>query len=283
LESELFGHERGAFTGAVSRRIGRFEQADGGTLFLDEIGDLAPNTQAKMLRVLQERQIQRLGGNEVIPVDVRILAATHRDLEAAIREKEFREDLYYRLSVVTIRLPPLRERAEDIPVLVRFFIARYARELGVEGAAIQPEAIAWLQNQPWAGNVRELDNTIRQALLSARPLDIALQHVQRSGRPPAILSDLPDQTLGTYITDLLNRTQSGQVENAYWKMIADLEPELFSQAIRLAQGNQAKAARWLGVTRMKMREKLVEFGLHPANERESGLSPIADPSTPAPS
>src|SRR5512141_1821770 len=147
LESELFGHERGSFTGAHTRRIGRFEQAQGGTIFLDEIGDLSANTQAKLLRVLQEKCFQRLGGDELITVDVRVLAATHRDLEAAIQEKEFREDLYYRLSVVTLTLPPLSERVEDIPDLVRFFIQRYAKDLAVENPSIQPEAIAWLQTQ----------------------------------------------------------------------------------------------------------------------------------------
>src|SRR5664280_160227 len=145
LESELFGHERGSFTGAQARRIGRFEQAHGGTIFLDEIGDLNANTQSKLLRVLQERCIQRLGGDATIPVDVRVLAATHRDLEGAIKEREFREDLYYRLSVVTIHLPVLSERAEDVPDLVKFFIRRYAGEVGVEAPSIQPEAVSLLQ------------------------------------------------------------------------------------------------------------------------------------------
>jgi nitrogen regulation protein NR(I) len=264
LESELFGHERGSFTGAHSRRIGRFEQAQGGTIFLDEIGDLSANTQAKLLRVLQEKCFQRVGGDELIPIDVRVLAATHRDLEAAIQEKEFREDLFYRLSVVTIALPPLNERTEDIPDLVKFFIQRYANELAVENPSIEPEAIAWLQSQRWPGNVRELENVIRRAMLLARPFGVSLERVQQAlaanQRPVANSS----QTHAAYIADLLARTQRGDVENAYARMIADMEPELFAQAIQLAQGNQAKAARWLGITRLKMREKLVEFGLHPA-------------------
>jgi len=266
LESELFGHERGAFTDARVRRIGRFEQAQGGTLFLDEIGDLNPNTQAKLLRVLQERCIQRLGGAENIPVDVRVIAATHRNLEAAIKEREFREDLFYRLSVVTITLPALRERAEDIPDLVRFFIQRYARELAVETPSIQPDAITYLQSQPWPGNVRELENVVRQALLAAKPFAIALHHVQqvveKSKQPPATAA----QTHSAYIAELLASVQRGEIVNAYARMIADLEPELFKQAITLAQGNQAKAARWLGVTRLKMREKLIELGLHPGSD-----------------
>jgi nitrogen regulation protein NR(I) len=266
LESELFGHERGAFTGAQSRRIGRFEQAQNGTLFLDEIGELAPNTQGKLLRVLQEKTIQRLGGDELITVDVRVLAATHRDLEAAIEEKEFREDLLFRLSVVTLTLPSLKERTEDIPDLVRFFIHKYARDLGVEKPSVEPDAITWLQSQPWPGNVRELENVVRRALLLARPFGISVDHFRqvlaRNGKPLST----PGLTHSAYVSQLLQRIQQGEEENAYSRMIADLEPELYSQAIQLAQGNQAKAARWLGVTRLKMREKLLELRLHPSQE-----------------
>jgi nitrogen regulation protein NR(I) len=266
LESELFGHERGSFTGAQTRRIGRFEQAQHGTIFLDEIGDLSSNTQAKLLRVLQEKCFQRLGGDAVIPTDVRVLAATHRDLELAIEEKEFREDLFYRLSVVTIRLPSLNERAEDIPDLARFFIQRYAKELSVENPSIQPDAIAWLQSQQWPGNVRELENVIRRAMLLARPFAVSLEHVQQvlaSHHKPRSVSH---QTHAAYISDLLTRVQRGDDDAAYAKMIAELEPELFFQAIQLAQGNQAKAARWLGITRLKMREKLIQFGIHPGRD-----------------
>jgi nitrogen regulation protein NR(I) len=261
IESELFGHERGAFTGAHSRRVGRFEQANGGTLFLDEIGDLPFETQAKLLRVLQEKCIQRVGSNELIRVDVRVLAATHRDLEAAIQEREFREDLFFRLNVVTLRLPALAERTEDIPELVRYFIRRYAAELGVETPSIQAEAFGLLHSQPWPGNVRELENIVRQALLIARPFAVSADHVRqalgRSARPSA--NEL--QSHAAYIEDLLHRVSRGEAENAYWRMIADLEPELFAQAIRLADGNQTKAARWLGITRLKLREKLAELGL----------------------
>lgn len=266
IESELFGHERGAFTGAQARRIGRFEQAQGGTIFLDEVGDLSPATQAKLLRVLQERCVQRLGGDQLIPVDVRVLAATHQDLEAAIGNREFREDLFYRLSVVTLRLPPLRDRPEDIPDLVRYFIARYAGELGVVCPAIQPEAIGWLQTRDWPGNVRELENVVRQALLLARPLAITPEHVQHVTARDARSSRPATQTIASYIADLLARAQRGEVQDAYWKLIADLEPELFAQAIRLAQGNQAQAARWLGITRLKVHDKLIQFGLHPGHD-----------------
>ncbi len=267
LESELFGHERGAFTGAHTRRIGRFEQAAGGTLFLDEIGDLSPSTQSKLLRVLQERCIQRLGGDEVIQVDVRLLAATHRDLEAAIAEKEFREDLFYRLSVVTLRLPALRERAEDIPELVRFFVRRHAAELGVESPSIQADALAWLQTQPWPGNVRELENVVRQALLAARPFPVGVEHVQQASANSRRPAPAPAQSHAAYIADLLGRVQRGEEQDAFSRMVADLEPELYAQAIALAQGNQARAARWLGVTRLKMREKLTQYGLHPAQDK----------------
>jgi DNA-binding NtrC family response regulator len=269
LESELFGHERGAFTGAQARRVGRFEQAHGGTIFLDEIGDLNSNTQGKLLRVLQERCIQRLGSEANIPVNVRVLAATHRDLETAIKEREFREDLFYRLSVVTITLPPLNERTEDIPQLAKYFIHRYGKELGHESPSVQPEAISFLQSQPWPGNVRELENVIRQALLSARPFGISLEHVQQvlaKTRKPVTVSQ---QSHAAYIAELLNHAQSGDVQNAYSRLIADLEPELFKQAIQLAQGNQSKAARWLGIGRMRLREKLTQLGLSVGREDQN--------------
>jgi nitrogen regulation protein NR(I) len=266
LESELFGHERGAFTGATNRRIGKFEQAHGGTIFLDEIGDLHPDTQAKLLRVLQERTFQRVGGDENITADVRVLTATHRDLESAIKENEFREDLFYRLSVVTIKLPPLRERSEDIPDLVRFFLRKYGADLGVEAPSIQPEAITLLQRQPWTGNVRELENVVREALLLARPLGITEQHLTQILSRKINAKNPSSQTHSEYITALLARAARGEEVNIFAKMISDLEPELYSQAIRLARGNQAQAARWLGVTRLKMREKLTEFGLHPRND-----------------
>lgn len=266
LESELFGHERGAFTGADTRRIGRFEQAHGGTIFLDEIGDMSVRLQAKLLRVLQEKTIQRVGGKEPVPVDVRIIAATHRDLEAAIRERLFREDLFYRLSVVTISLPPLAERAEDIPDMVRYFLRRYAPEIGVASPAISPEAIAYLQSQPWPGNVRELENATRKALLLARDYTIGvdlLREVVAKTRQPLAASQ---QTHAAYIAELMDAVERGETHNAFARMLADLEPELYAQAIRRAQGNLTRAAQWLGVTRLKMREKLKEFGLHPRRE-----------------
>jgi nitrogen regulation protein NR(I) len=269
LESELFGHERGSFTGADARRIGRFEQANGGTIFLDEIGDMDLNLQAKLLRVLQEKSIQRVGGKETVPVDVRIIAATHRDLEAAIRERLFREDLFYRLSVMTITLPPLGRRTEDIPDMINYFLRRYGPEVGVASPSITPEAVAFLQSQTWPGNVRELENTVRKALLFARDYTIGLDHVKEimaKARHPVATAQ---QTHAAYITELVDQVERGEIQNAFAKMLTDLEPELYSQAIRRAGGNLTKAAQWLGVTRLKMREKLKEFGLHPNQETDA--------------
>ncbi len=267
LESELFGHERGAFTGAEVRRIGRFEQADGGTLFLDEIGDMSLNTQAKLLRVLQEKYIHRLGGEEAIPIDARVIAATHCDLETGLREKQFREDLYYRLSVVVIKVPPLHQRSEDIPNLVKYFLQRYGAELGVEMPSIQPEAIEFLQKQLWPGNVRELENVVRQTLLLAGKYTISLEHVRQVLAKMGESASHSNQSIATGITEYLSRANRGEMEGVHGKVIEEVERELFGQAIQLAQGNQAKAARWLGVSRITMREKLHHFGLHPAHGR----------------
>ncbi len=266
LESELFGHERGSFTGAHARRIGRFEQANRGTIFLDEIGDLTPGTQVKLFRVLQEKCLQRVGGNEKIPVDVRVLAATHRDLEQAMKERVFREDLFYRLSSVTIALPPLRERREDIPDLVKYALQRAGTEVGVPSPSILPEVIDFLKAQPWPGNVRELENVVRHALLLARAYPVNLEHAQQAYA--RVQRPLPgsEQTIAAYMTELLNRARKGELPDARARMIEEMERELFTRAIELAKGNQARAARWLGVSRTTMREKLLHFGLHGASE-----------------
>jgi len=268
LESELFGHERGAFTGAHARRVGRFEQANHGTLFLDEIGDMSLSTQVKLLRVLQEKYIQRVGGNEKIPVDVRVLAATHRDLETALKETQFREDLFYRLSGVTITLPPLSHRPEDIPDLVKYFMQRSCGEVGVDAPSIQPEAIAFLQNQAWPGNVRELENVVRQALLLARNYPIGLEHAREAYARTRKSVLISDQSIAGYFSELLAKAQRGEVEGVHARMSEEMERELFTRAIQLAEGNQARAARWLGVTRTTMREKLIHFGLHPTGEKQ---------------
>jgi len=269
LESELFGHERGAFTGAETRRIGRFEQADHGTIFLNEIGDMTPGTQVKLLRVLQERSLQRLGGKETIPVDVRVIAATHRDLEAALRTQQFREDLFYRLSVVVISLPALRERTEDIPTLVKFFLGKYAAELGVQNPSIQSEAIDFLRGQEWPGNVRELENVLRKVLLLAQGYTITQEHVKAALVKPPPPADVSIQTLRQLVDQLLTGASRGELNDAHNRLLLACERELFSRAIDLAHGNQAKAARWVGVSRLTMREKLIQFGLHPGREQSS--------------
>ncbi len=266
LESELFGHERGAFTGADAKRIGRFEQADHGTIFLDEIGDLPPGTQSKLLRVLQEKTLRRLGGKETISVDVRVVVATHRDLETAIREKQFREDLYYRLNVVAITLPPLRHRREDIPDLVRFFLGKHGPDLGNASPSIHSEAVELLQSQSWPGNVRELENVMRKALLAAQGYTIILDHVRtalnkNSGEPYSAM-----RSFGEYVDELLAAARREEITDTYARVLETAERELFARAIQQARGNQAKAARWLGISRITMKAKLVQFGLHPGQD-----------------
>jgi len=270
LESELFGHERGAFTGAETRRIGRFEQADHGTLFLDEIGDMTPATQVKLVRVLQERCLQRVGGRESIAVDVRLIAATHRDLEAAIRDQSFREDLYYRLNVVVINLPPLRSRREDIPDLVRYFLQKHGPPLGNARPAITPEAIAWLQEQPWPGNVRHLENVVHQVLLLAQGYPISVEHARQALRPPAPAALAAQQPFGDFVDGLLAAAGRGEIGDVHARVLEAAERDLFARAIRQAGGNQAKAARWLGISRITMKAKLVQFSLHPDQEPKSG-------------
>ncbi|HZM04405.1 MAG TPA: sigma-54 dependent transcriptional regulator [Candidatus Saccharimonadales bacterium] len=268
LESELFGHERGAFTGAQARRIGRFEQAGRGTLFLDEIGDMTLGTQVKLVRILQEKFLQRLGGVEMVPVEARVIAATHRDLETAIRQKEFREDLYYRLNVVVIALPALRHRREDIPDLVRYFLQKHGPPLGSHAPSIHPDAMVFLQAHGWPGNVRELENSIRKALLLAQNYTINLDHVRTALQKTQTLAGSPDRSLREFVDELLEAARRGDLSDAHTRLLASAERELFARAIEQAQGNQAKAARWLGVTRVTMKAKLVQFGLHPGNESE---------------
>jgi transcriptional regulator with GAF, ATPase, and Fis domain len=269
LESELFGHERGAFTGAEARRIGRFEQADHGTIFLDEIGDMSLGTQVKLMRVLQEKCLQRLGGKETISVDVRVLAATHRDLETAIRQKQFREDLYYRLNVVMITLPPLRNRKEDVPELVHYFLQKYGPELGNPKPGILPEAMDLLQAQTWAGNVRELENIVRKALLHAQNYSINTDHVQAALNKTDKAAYSSAKPFGEYVDELLAAARRGDVADAHACVLEAAERELFARAIQQAAGNQAKAARWLGVSRITMKAKLVQFGLYQGKEQDA--------------
>jgi DNA-binding NtrC family response regulator len=279
LESELFGHEAGAFTDAKTRRIGRFEQANEGTVFLDEIGDMSINLQAKLLRVLQQKTFQRLGGKETITVDVRVIAATHRDLKLAILEKEFREDLYYRLNVAVIHVPPLRERREDIPSLVEYFMRRYGSELAdAQEPKIHADALECLQWMSWPGNVRELENVVRRALVTSHGIISlsALQEAIPQDTLRQLNAPLPDadRTIAAYVSDLLARVLRGEIECAQSRMIATAERELYGQAIKLAGGNESKAGKWLGVSRPTMREKLLRYGLHPAYDCESKAEPL---------
>jgi DNA-binding NtrC family response regulator len=267
LESELFGHEKGAFTGADARRLGRFEQAEGGTIFLDEVGDMSLTTQAKLLRLLQEKLVQRLGGRESLPINVRVLAATHRDLEAAMRGKQFREDLFFRLNVVAIEIPPLRRRPEDIPDIVKYFLARYGGELGIKEPSIHPDALRFFQERLWPGNVRELGNAVRKALLMARGYRIGLDEASRACADSPALGG-SSGSLAECVSELLAAAGRGEIENAHAALIEVAERGLFTQAIQLAKGNQAKAARWLGISRITMREKLTRLGLHPARDEQ---------------
>ena len=256
----MFGHERGSFTGAEARRIGQFEQAHGGTLFLDEIGDMSLQTQAKLLRALQERTIRRVGGREAIPIDVRVIAATHRDLAAAMREKQFREDLFYRLSVACIRLPPLRERVEDIPKMVRHFLGLQSAEMGIPTPSIQKEAMEFLQEQPWPGNVRELENAMRRALLVRPGYPITLSDVHRAVASSAPATSQQEGSLAALVRENLGRTARGELVGVYPEMLGIMERELFLQAIKLARGNQVQAARWLGISRLTLRHRLRGLG-----------------------
>jgi DNA-binding NtrC family response regulator len=280
LESELFGHEAGAFTGAKGRHIGRFEQANTGTIFLDEIGDMSLTTQVKLLRVLQEKTITRVGGKDTIPVDVRILAATHRNLEEAIEAKEFRLDLFHRLNVAVIFLPSLTQRREDVLDLVNYFLTRYSAEFNLERPSIAADAIEFLQQQNWPGNVRELENVVRKALIASRGYPINLEHLRAVLTRPALPRPAGDQKLADYVAELLAQAQLGEAGNVSEILTEAVERELYGQAIRLANGDQTKAARWLGVSRPTMREKLTRYGLFPTRTGDTSLITRATPKTP---
>jgi two-component system nitrogen regulation response regulator GlnG len=264
LESELFGHERGAFTDAKERKLGKLELAHGGTLFLDEIGDMPPELQTKLLRALQERTIERVGGHESIRIDVRVLAATNRDLETMMREGRFREDLFYRLNVVTLTLPPLRERRRDIPLLVDHFLAKYATELGERGVA--PEALDRLVGHDWPGNVRELENVVQRAMVMATSGVILPEHLP-IGPVSAAASVAIDATLEEIIERKLLECVRGLREhtsaNLYDLMVGLVEKPLLRAVLRETGGNQVRAAHILGINRNTLRKKLTEHGIDP--------------------
>ena len=264
LESEMFGHERGAFTDAKERRLGKFELAQGGTLYLDEIGDMPVELQTKLLRALQERTIERVGGQELIRVDVRVLAATNRDLDAAIRQGAFREDLYYRLNVVTLNLPPLRERRRDVPLLVEHFLAKYAETLGERGVA--PDALDRLVGHEWPGNVRELENVIQRAMVMAQNGVILPEHLP-IGPVSAAASVAVDATLEEIIERKLLECVRGLRErasaNLYDLIIGLVEKPLLRAVLRETAGNQVRAAQILGINRNTLRKKLTGHGIDP--------------------
>jgi two-component system nitrogen regulation response regulator GlnG len=264
LESEMFGHERGAFTDAKERRLGKFELAHGGTLYLDEIGDMPLELQSKLLRALQERVIERVGGRETIPVDVRVLAATHRDLDALMKEGRFREDLYYRLNVVTVNLPPLRERRRDIPLLVEHFLAKYSEELGER--AIGPDTLDRLVGYGWPGNVRELENVVQRAMVLATTGAILPEHLPigpvsaaASVVMDASLEDIVERKLMECVRGLRHRGSA----KLYGLILALVEKPLLRAVLRETGGNQVRAAQILGINRNTLRKKITEHGIDP--------------------
>jgi two-component system NtrC family response regulator len=241
LESELFGHEKGAFTGAAQRRIGRFEEADGGSIFLDEIGDLAPGTQIKLLRVLQEKEYQRLGSNTTLKTDVRVITATHRDLEEGMKENRFREDLYYRLNVIAVRLPPLRERREDIPLLIDYFLKKYSKQNQKSISDISRETRALLLHYSYPGNVRELENIIERAVILSRGDLVTTQDLPfhlKEGRPEI-------QKAAKTLPEFLD----------------EVEREWIVKALQQSQGVQTKAAENLGISERVLRYKIKKYGI----------------------
>ena len=253
LESELFGHEKGSFTGATQRRIGRFEEANGGTIFLDEIGDLSPGTQVKLLRVLQEKEFQRLGSNTSIKTDVRVIAATHRNIEELMKKGIFREDLYYRLNVISIHLPPLRERKEDIVLLIDFFLKKYSRENQKSISDLSKEARTLLLRHPYPGNVRELENLIERAVVLCRGEAITTQ-------------DLPFH--------LIEGRSEGMLESpgrtkTLPESLEEIEKALILKALHQHQGVQTKAAENLGISERVLRYKMKKYGIHFHEVKES--------------
>jgi transcriptional regulator with GAF, ATPase, and Fis domain len=251
LESELFGHEKGAFTGAAGTKIGRIEQAAGGTLFLDEIGEMSPLVQAKFLRVLQEREFQRLGGTRTLRADVRVIAATNRDLAAAMARGQFREDLFYRLNVFEIRVPPLRSRPEDIPMLADVFLDELGRTMGRPAAGISRDAREWLVEYAWPGNVRELRNAIERAILLCDGGLITREHLPTASRlPAAMLSPAGDLSANGDAT-----LPAGGVD------LESMERSFVEKALGQTRGNKTKAARLLGLSRAQLYTRLEKYGI----------------------
>jgi two-component system nitrogen regulation response regulator GlnG len=263
LESELFGHERGAFTGATERRSGKFEQAQEGTLFLDEIGDMSLDLQAKLLRVLQEKEVTRTGGSGSMSLDVRIVAATNRDLRRLVEEKQFREDLFYRLNVIKVDVPPLRAREGDIALLAEFFLRRAQKDFGLKDMVCSPEALEVLSQYNWPGNVRELENTIKRAALLSS--DSVLTPADFKGLGGSLEVERNSTSLEQVVRDKLESSLTGmeieELDDLYATVIRQVEKPLLEIALQRVRGNQVKAARILGINRNTLRKKMSTLGI----------------------
>ncbi|HTU17394.1 MAG TPA: sigma-54 dependent transcriptional regulator [Gemmataceae bacterium] len=262
LESELFGHEKGAFTGADRRRIGKFEQCNGGTLFLDEIGDMPLALQAKMLRLLQEQSFERVGGNETVRTDVRLIAATHHDLKADASEGQFRPDLYYRLGVFTIHLPPLRERGDDLPMLVRHFVCRFSRELGREIQEVAAETLERLRDYSWPGNIRELQSVLKQALLQASGTVLLPGFLPELSRNSSESCPTTQSGGELDLEAFLRQRLGSDTRDLYSETHRQVDRVLLTCVLEHTGGNQHQAARLLGIARQTLRQKLRDLGLH---------------------
>ncbi|MEN6452168.1 MAG: sigma-54 dependent transcriptional regulator [Thermoguttaceae bacterium] len=253
LESELFGHEKGAFTGADNKRIGKFEQCSGGTLFLDEVGDMTPVMQSKVLRVLQEGRFERVGGNKTVETDVRIIAATNRNLEQMVGQGQFRPDLYYRLNVFNIQLPPLRERAGDIPLLVEYFLRMYCRELDRSPCSASPEALDLLMHYSWPGNVRELQSVLKRAVLRVSGPVLMPEYL------PADLLNKESRSLE--FDDFVDERLRAGSTSLYAEALAFTERLMLTKVLKHTGGNQSQAAKILNITRGTLRSKIRELGI----------------------
>jgi two-component system response regulator AtoC len=266
LESELFGHEKGAFTGSDRRRVGKFEQCHGGTIFMDEVGEMSPLTQAKILRLIQDQSFERVGGNETIQTDVRLIAATNADIEKMTEDGRFRKDLYFRLNVFTIRLPPLRERGDDIVVLVEHYLKRFGRELSKPLQGIDPAVMAALKAYPWPGNVRELQSVLKQTVLRMSGpvllLDFLPPHVidRPAGAKPETADEQPVSVSFDW-DEFVNGRIAGNTENLYAESLERMEREVLVRVLRYTEGNQLQAARILGITRGSLRNKIRTLGI----------------------
>jgi two-component system nitrogen regulation response regulator GlnG len=264
LESELFGHEKGAFTGADQRHIGKFEQCGDGTIFLDEVGDMSPLTQSKVLRLLQEKKFERVGGRETISVDVRLVAATNRQLEEMIEEGAFRLDLFHRLNAFEIHLPPLRDRGQDIELLLDHFVARFNKDLSKQITGISPEAMQLLQAYPWPGNVRELQSVVRKAMLmSTGPVIVPefLPAEIRSGGMPRNGGSRTEGHTGFNLPGFIEQRLASGSENLYAESLEEMERHLLTRVLQETKGNQSQAAQKLGITRGSLRNKLRTLGI----------------------